>query len=178
MRLCSTAAVAVLATACQPITVEPDAGPPANHPPRIVEGFASPPTVTIDGFGSTDGCTTSMQFSIGKVEDDDIDQDVQEHWVVDYDPSLPGPTLGETLTLTQLDTQPAFRTDPPNAFVLTGQKLKTLDARPVHTVDVYISDGFDYLPADGGVSPPDAVKPGYFLVRHSWVIYMSQECPP
>jgi len=179
MKLAAMAALAMLVSACQPITVEPDAGPPVNHPPVLL-GPESPSSVLVDAYQFTDGCQNAapLPFNVGTVEDDDIDQDVQERWIIDLDPN--NPTLGETLTLSQDPSQPAFRNDSSHAFVITSSTLQNLfsSSSAPHTVDVFISDGFDYFPADGGTVRPDAVLPGSFLLRHSWVLYMSQGCTP
>jgi hypothetical protein len=178
MKLAATAACAMFATACQPITVEPDAGPPVNHPPFIDEGFETPAQAAVDGYQASDGCTRDLGFGIGKVEDDDIDQNVQEHWLLDFDPSNSAAVAFTPVTLTQDPAQPAIRTDTPNTFVVTARNLQTLDVSKPHVVDVFISDGFDNVASDGGAVRPDSVLPGFFLLRHSWVIYMSQACTP
>ena len=177
MKPAAWAALAMLASACQPIVLEPDAGPAVNHPPRIVEGFETPAQTVFDGV--TDADCRAIDFSVGSVEDDDIDQAVQERWVLNYDPADPNPDLGVTLTLQQNESQPAYRTDPPNAFVITAQALTTSQfaSGSINRVDVFISDGFDNGGAPGKVVRPTDVLPDHYLVRHTWVITMSGSCP-
>lgn len=174
MRTAALAALTMLAFGCQPINEEPDAGPPVNHPPRIVEGFGTPQSTVIEVLQATDNCTNELDFSVGKVEDDDIDQTVQERWVVDYDPNSATPAAVVTVTLQAVDNAPSFRTDPPKAFVLLSNSLKQLQptSQP-HTIDVFISDGFDDVGQPGKSLKPTDVLPGYFLVRKSWVVYFA-----
>jgi len=182
------AALTMFPLACQPITEEPDAGAPVNHPPRIVEGGESPKSALVYGVQtssstvSSGDCANGISFSVGTVEDDDLDQEVHERWIVDYDPN--NPELGEEVVLQPVQDQPAFRTDPPNAFFLSKAALESFGQTGPgtppnlpHTVDVFVSDGFDTTGSPGKPLKPTDVLSGFYLVRHTWVIYMEGTCP-
>jgi hypothetical protein len=170
--------MAMLAFGCQPIVEEPDAGPPVNHPPRIDDRFSTPQASLIDVDAATDGCTSStpLAFSLGEVIDEDIDQTVQERWLIDYDLHKDDatPDLGTTITLQPIQNSPSIRTDPTNAFPLSNKNLKLDDdgTGTPHVIDVFVSDGFDNNgPSDGGPVRPTDVLPNRALVHKAWVIW-------
>lgn len=168
-RLLGMAALSMTLLACQPIDEEPDAGPPVNHPPRIVEGFATPDAVVVDVLQGNADCSKGVSFSVGKVEDDDIDQTIQERWTLDY----PGSSAFLQVTLQRVQNAPSFATDPSPAYVVNPQAVAGL-ATGTHVVDVYVSDGFDN--AEPGVTRPTDVLPGSYLARKSWVLVKNAEC--
>lgn len=169
------------ALGCQPINEEPDAGPPVNHAPRIVEEFSTPTASLIEVLQATDSCAqgAEIDFSVGEVEDLDIDQTIQERWLLDYDPTSTTPNLGETITLQAVPNNPAVRTDPPKAYVLSSSALRQIaDPKVPHVVDVFVSDGFDNVgPSDGGAIRPTDVLKGSYLVHKAWVIYFKDGSP-
>lgn len=170
------AALTMSTLACQPIVEEPDAGPPVNHPPRIVEGFAAPPAVVVDLVQASNNCTEPINFSLGKVEDPDIDQTLQERWTLDYDPAATAQTF-QPYTLQRVPNAPSFATDQPDAFQIRIQDLRDKFAVPSLTVvDVFVSDGFDDFQA--GPTKVTAVLPGRYVVRRSWVLSKAGACPP
>lgn len=168
-------AMSLFALACQPIAEEPDAGEVPNHPPVLDEGGLTPstPLVLVAG-GTSNECVGGVRFSVGSVRDEDLDQTVQERWIFDYNPSSSTPDLGTTLTMQPVRNQPALRTDPNPAYVLP---LAGFSPGAPHTVDVFISDGFDNSGShDGGAVRPTDTLPDRVYLRHTWVVILQEPC--
>lgn len=157
--------------ACQPIVEEPAPTPAVNRPPRIVEGQAIPSLTLLRT--SAVGCS-AIGFSAGLVEDADIDQVLQERWLIDYDAEDPNPSLGTTVTLQRIPNAPASATDPVPAYVVTPQRLQALRLGESLTIDLLVSDGFDSVQA--GKLDPFKVLEGRSLDRKTWVILADSSC--
>ena len=171
----SVLAALTMLTACQPIIEEPDAGPPVNHPPRIVEGFAAPPAVVVDVVQASNGCKEAINFSVGKVEDPDIDQTIQERWTLNYDPDAAAQSF-QPYGLQRVPNAPSFATDQPDAFPVQPAALQGLAVPSLTVVDVFVSDGFDS--SQVGRTKVTTTLPGRYVVRRSWVLSKAGACPP
>ena len=122
--------------------------------------------------GTSPECTSGVPFSVGRVEDEDLDQNVQERWISDYTPTVPD--LGVTLTLQPIPSQPATRVDPSPAYLVP---VSAFAVGVPHTVDVFISDGFDNSGSrDGGAVKPTDTLPDRYYVRHTWTVLLQEPC--
>jgi hypothetical protein len=163
--------------ACQPIVEEPPAPLPVNHPPRIIEDKISPSTVVVDVDPTQPQGCEPIYFRVGQAEDIDLDQNLRERWYVDLtQDSLGWHNSGSgDLPLSRIPNAPSLATDPQNAFRVD---ISTLDQSRDHTVQVFVSDGFD--PDITAAQAPYTPLSDRAVVSRPWVIHFAGKgtCSP
>jgi hypothetical protein len=138
--------------------------PKVNHPPYILEGWASPSNFQVVKLSTQDDCA-SRAFEIRVVGDQDLEDELWAVWYVDFDPSPGKPkTHYGRNQITSAPNEQGERLGPP----ATSYKFSSADFKKDNKTEFVLKISIsDFEPAG---DDPMNVPEGRYAVSYSWTI--------